>query len=92
MDSDDFTITSSLIRDCLSVSLSFHGCSVAQSYLTLCDPMDLACQASLPMDFSRQEYWNGLPFSPPGDIPDPDIKSAAPASPELAGRFFTTVS
>ena len=32
------------------------------------------------MGFSRQEYWNGLPFSPPGDLPDPRIK---PASPEL---------
>ena len=39
------------------------------------------------MDFSRQEYWSGLPFPSPGDLPDPWIK---PAFPELAGRFFTT--
>ena len=39
------------------------------------------------MGFSRQEYWSGLPFSSAGDLPDPRIK---PASPVLAGRFFTT--
>ena len=47
----------------------------------------LACQAPLSMRFPRQKYWNGLPFSSPGDLPNPGIK---PASPELAGRFFTT--
>ena len=48
------------------------------------------CQAPLPMGFPRQEYWNGLPFPTPGDLPDPGIESASPASPVLAGRFFTT--
>ena len=43
-----------------------------------------------PWDFSRQEYWGGLPFPPPGDLPDPDIESVPPASPSLAGGFFTT--
>ena len=38
------------------------------------------------MGFPRQEYWGGLPFPSPGDIPDPRIE---PASPALAGRFFT---
>ena len=47
-------------------------------------------QASLPMGFSRQECWSGLPFPTPGDLPDPGIKAALPESPELAGRFFTT--
>ena len=46
----------------------------------------VAGQAHLSMDFSRQEYWNGLPFPLPGDLPDPGI---TPASPALAGRFFT---
>ena len=41
--------------------------------------------------FPRQEYWSGLPFSPPGDLPDPGIKFVSPASPTLAGRFFATV-
>ena len=39
------------------------------------------------MGFSRQEYWSGLPWPPPGDLPDPQIELASPA---LAGKFFTT--
>ena len=39
--------------------------------------------------FSRQEYWSGLPFPSPGDLPDPGIKSSTPVPPALAGRFFT---
>ena len=53
-------------------------------------PWTVACQAPLSMAFSRQEYWNGLPFSPPGDRPDSGIKSASLKSPALAGGFFTT--
>ena len=41
------------------------------------------------MGFPRQEYWSGLPFPPPGDLPDPGIKPASFVSPALAGRFFT---
>ena len=46
----------------------------------------VADQAPLSTGFSRQEYWSGLPCPPPGDVPDPGIE---PASPVLAGRFFT---
>ena len=42
------------------------------------------------MGFPRQEYWSGLPFPPPGDLPDPGIKPMSLASPSLAGGFFTT--
>ena len=42
------------------------------------------------MEFSRQEHWSGLPFPIPGDLPDPGIELVSPASPALAGRFFTT--
>ena len=49
-------------------------------------PWAVAFQAPLPMGFPRQEYWSGLPFPSPGDLPNPGIK---PASPELAGGFFT---
>ena len=42
------------------------------------------------MGFFRQEYWSGLPFPPPGNLPDPGIEPASLASPALAGRFFTT--
>ena len=47
-----------------------------------------ALQASLSMGFSRQEYWNGLPFPPPGDLPDPGIQYVSLMFPALAGRFF----
>ena len=50
-------------------------------------PWTVALQAPLSMKFSRQEYWSGLPFTSPGDLPDSGIK---PKSPALAGRFFTT--
>ena len=42
------------------------------------------------MGFSRQEYWSELPFSSPGDLPDPEIKPTSPKSRALAGGFFTT--
>ena len=41
------------------------------------------------MEFSRQEYWSGLPCPPPGDLPDAGIEPASLTSPALAGRFFT---
>ena len=53
-------------------------------------PWTVACQASLSMGFSRQEYWSGLPFPPLGNLPNPGIEPASLSSPALAGRFFTT--
>ena len=50
---------------------------VAQSCPTLCDPMDY--QAPLSMGLSRQEYWSGLPFPSPRDLPDPGIEPRSPA-------------
>ena len=47
-------------------------------------------QAPLPMGFSRQEYWSGLPCSPPEDHPDPGIEPVFLISPSWAGGFFTT--
>ena len=41
------------------------------------------------MEFTRQEYWSGLPFPTPGDLPDPGIEPVSLASPVLAGGFFT---
>ena len=61
--------------------------SVTKSWLFCDTPLTVARQAPLSMGFSGQEYWSGLPFPPPGDLPDPGIK---PSSPALAGRFFTT--
>ena len=45
-----------------------------------------AHQALLSMEFSRQEYWSGLPCPPPGDLPNPGVESVTP----VADRFFTT--
>ena len=61
-----------------------------QSCPTLCDPWTVACQASLSMGFSRQEYWSGLPCPTPGDLPDPGIELMVFMSSALAGRFFIT--
>ena len=52
---------------------------VAQLCPTLCDPMDCTCQAPLSMGFSRQDYWSGLPFPSPGDLPNPGIEPGSPA-------------
>ena len=59
-----------------------------QSCPTLCDPMEQRLlQAPLSVGFPRQEYWNGLSFPPPGDLPKPGTE---PKSPAWAGGFFTT--
>ena len=63
-------------------------CSVALSCPTLCGSLDWAHQTPLSMEFSRQEYWRGLPFPPPGGLSDPGIKPASPVPSALAGGFF----
>ena len=56
------------------------------SHVQLCaTPWTVAHQAPLPMGFSRHEYWNGLPCSPPGDLPVPGIEPMSLTSPALAG-------
>ena len=55
-------------------------CSVAKVCLTLCDPMGCSLPGvHLSMGLSRQEYWGGLPFPPPEDLPDSGIEPQAPA-------------
>ena len=57
---------------------------------SLWPPWTAPCQvAPLSMGFSRQEYWSGLSFPSPGDLPDLGIEQASPASPALAHRLFT---
>ena len=63
---------------------------VAKSCPTLVIPWTVARQASLSMGFPRQEYCSGLPFSSPGDLPNPGIKPVSLTSLSLAGRFLTT--
>ena len=61
------------------------------SRVRLCaTPQTAAHQAPPSLGFSRQEYWSGLPFPSPGDLPNPGIKPVSPMSPVLAGRFLTT--
>ena len=62
-----------------NVSLRMY-CVRAQSYPTLCNSKD---RVPLSIEFSRQEYWSGLPFPSLGDLPDPGIRPASPVSPAL---------
>ena len=55
------------------------GGLVAQLCLTLATLWTVACQAPLPMGFSRQKYCSGLPFPSPEDLPDPGIEPRSPA-------------
>ena len=55
-------------------------------------PQSVAHQTPLSIEFFRQEYWSGLPFPSPGDLPDPGIKPLSSTSPVLTGEFFTIVS
>ena len=47
-------------------------------------PWTVACQVSLSVGFSRQDYWRGLPFPSPGDLPNPRIEPVSPTAPALA--------
>ena len=67
-----------------------NTCRDAQSCPTLCDPGGLLPSRLLcPGGFSRQEYWSGLPFPPPGNLPDPGMELESLTSPALAGRLYT---
>ena len=66
-------------------SIGLNACALTHSshvwlFVTL---WSVACQAPLSLGFSRQEYWSGLPFPSPGDLPNPGIKPISPASPAL---------
>ena len=53
-------------------------------------PWTIAHQAPLSVGFSKQDYWSGLPFPFPGDLPDPGIETVFLVSPAFPGRFFIT--
>ena len=64
----------------MKVLKSFDGGGlVTKSCLTLATPWTVACQVPPTMGFSRQEYWSGLPFPTPGDLPNPRIEPRSPA-------------
>ena len=75
---------------CKSVSLREGGFMFGRVWL-FATPWTVACQAPLSTEFSRQEYWSGLPFPMPGDIPNPGIEPTSLVSPALADRFFTSL-
>ena len=70
---------------------------VTQSCPTLCDPMDCSPPVPLSMRLSRQEYWSGLPFPSPGDLPDPGIEPRYPTlqadslPSEPPGKIYTFI-
>ena len=68
---------------CLNDGMLVLSCSVVPD--SSATPWTVAHQAPLSMGFPRQEYWSGLPFPSPGDLPNPRIK---PTSPVLAGKLF----
>ena len=70
--------------------LSLFSCYIATlcNFMpTLCSPMDCSPPGSFVQGFSRQDYWSGLPFPSPRDLPKPGIE---PMFPALADRFFIT--
>ena len=65
-------------------------CAVLSRVQLSATPWTVAHQAPLSMGFPRQEYWSGLPFPSPGDLPNPGIKPMSLESATLAVRLFTT--
>ena len=72
--------------DSIALRAPTHTHTQAQSCLVLVTLWSEASQAPLSMEFSRLEYWSGLPFPSSGELPDPQIE---PVSPALAGEFLT---
>ena len=66
-------------------------CAQSLSHVQLCGPMDSTHQSPLSKGFSRKQYWSGLPFPTPGNIPNPGIEPTCEFS-TLAGRFFITTA
>ena len=90
---DHFILINFLICIYIYFHVFFHKCyymcvlSLDWLFVT---PWTIVHHAPLSMAFSRQEYWSGLPFPSPWNLPHPEIKPESPASPALVGRFFTT--
>ena len=85
LQSSRFTYCAAWLCVCVCVCARALSC-----FLPFETPWTVASHASLSMEFSRWEYWSGLLCPPPGDLPDPWIEPTSPASPTLAGGFFTT--
>ena len=73
---------------CVCVRARVLSCLVVSDSV---NPLTVASQAPLSMEFSRQEYWSQLPIPTPGDLSDSGIESASLVPPALAGRLFITI-
>ena len=83
-------VTAKDMSEAVHVRCSVCVCSVAQSCSTHLTTWTVAHQALLSMGLYRKEYWSGLPFPSPRDLPIPGIKPESPVSPALLDRFFIT--
>ena len=94
-DDDDWALQKQLGLSFISIisfnlyTICVHAQSLSHFWLFV-TPWTIALQTLLSMGFSRQEYWNGLPFPSPSDLPNLGIEPKSSAFPALAGRFFTT--
>ena len=70
------SVSQSQARSVCPIMFWKGACMHPQLHLTLCDPMDCSSPDSSVRKTSRQEYWSGLPFPFPGDLPDPGIEPA----------------
>ena len=80
-----------LVLVCVCARACAHSV-VSNSLQTHRPPQTAVCHALLLMEFFRQEYWRGVPFPPPGDLPDPEIELASLTPPALARGFSTTAA
>ena len=78
---------STMSTDCVSQIWGFSSPQLLSCVQFFSTPWTVACQAPLSIGFARQEYWSGLPFPSPGNLPDSGIESMSPA---WAGMFFPT--
>ena len=83
-----------LLHPLSSQTISSNQCMLGYfSHVQLfATPWTVALQASLSMGFSIKEYWSGLLFPAPGDLPDPGIEPMSLMFPAWAGEFFTTTA
>ena len=81
-----------LIEEKIFVNLVYTSVCCVVSHVRLFATLwTVAHQAFLSMEFSWQKYWSGLPFPPPGDLPDPGIEPTSPVFFVFTGGFFTTM-
>ena len=85
-------LNSHLVQYLETFHLSKGGVCVLSYAQVFAASWTVAQQAPLSMELSRQEYWSGLPFPLPGDLPDPGIEPVSPASPAHTKHLTTPQS